>query len=68
MKTFSGIDAFDVNWSPDGRTIAMSVNDDPIASRRVGIYVVGEDEDRPRRVAIEQGSAAYLDWRPATQP
>jgi len=68
LRTFSGIDAFDVNWSPDGREIALSVNDDPVSNRRVGIYVAAADEDRPRRVATEQGSAAYVDWRPTTQP
>jgi len=68
VTTFSGIDAFDVNWSPDGKEIALSVNDDPVSNRRVGIYVAAADDDRPRRVATEQGSAAYLDWRPAAQP
>lgn len=61
-----GLDAFDVRWSPDGREIALSVNDDPIAGGRVGIYVVEVGEGEPRRIAVEEGFTAYLDWRPAT--
>jgi Tol biopolymer transport system component len=64
VSSFSDLDAFDVNWSPDAQELAMSVNDDPIGGRHVAIYVIDLDKGKPRGIAGEEGSTAYLDWRP----
>jgi Tol biopolymer transport system component len=59
--------AIDIEWSPDGKKVAFSVQEileTDVAF--VGLYVIefDENEGKRRRFVVAEGFAAYLDWAP----
>jgi TolB protein len=65
VDSFGQSNAIDIEWSPDGRRVAYSIQEAAEAGRFVGFYVVDlDDEGKRRRFALADGFAAYLDWRP----
>jgi TolB protein len=66
VTSFGQSNAIDIEWSPDGRRVAYSIQEMLEAGQFVGLYVVefDEEEGKRRRFALADGYAAYLDWRP----
>jgi TolB protein len=64
VATFSRANAIDIEWSPDGQKIAYTIPEALETAQFVGVYVIDVDDRERRRIAIADGYAAYLDWRP----
>jgi TolB protein len=64
VATFSRATAIDIEWSQDGQMIAYSVPEGLETSQFVGVYVIEVGDDERRRIALADGYAAYLAWRP----
>jgi TolB protein len=65
VAEFSRVNAIDIDWSPDGQKIAYTIPEALETAQFVGVYVLLDVDDRERRrIAIADGYAAYLDWRP----
>lgn len=67
VATFSPANAIDIEWSPDGKKVAYTVPEGLETSQFVGVYVIEVEDRERRRIALADGYAAYLDWRP-TEP
>lgn len=64
VATFSRANAIDIEWSPDGQKIAYTIPEALETAQFVGVYVIDVDDRERRRIAIADGYAAYLNWRP----
>jgi TolB protein len=64
VAEFSRANAIDIEWSQDGQKIAYTIPEALETAQFVGVYVIDLDDDERRRIAIADGYAAYLDWRP----
>jgi Tol biopolymer transport system component len=65
INSYGESNAIDVEFSPDGKRVAYSVQEVlQTEVTVVGLYVVDLDEEVRRRFALTDGFVAYLDWRP----
>lgn len=64
VAAFSRANAIDIGWSRDGQKIAYTIPEALETAQFVGVYVIEVDDRERRRIAIADGYAAYLDWRP----
>jgi Tol biopolymer transport system component len=56
--------AIDIEWSPDGKMVGYSVQEEVETGQFVGLYVIDLEKKERRRFVVADGFAAYLDWRP----
>ena len=64
VESYGQSNAIDIDWSPDGKKVAFSMQEAIENAQFVGLYLVDLDKHERRRFAIADGYAAYLDWRP----
>jgi Tol biopolymer transport system component len=65
VDAFGQSSAIDIEWSPDGRMLAFSIQEVHETGQFVGLHIIDLDEEQKRRrFVITDGFAAFLDWRP----
>jgi Tol biopolymer transport system component len=64
VDSFGESNAIDLEWSPDGTKVALSIQEILENGQFVGLYLIDVEEGERRRFVITDGSVAYLDWRP----
>jgi len=64
VENYGQSNAIDIEWSPDGKKVAFSMQEALENMQFVGLYLIDLDKHERRRFVIADGYAAYLDWRP----
>jgi TolB protein len=64
VAAYADSNAMDIEWSPDGRTLAFSKLVPLETGQTISLFVVDVDAQEPRRIAFADADAAYFDWRP----
>lgn len=65
VEAYGQSNAIDIEWSPDAKKIAYSVQETVETSvEHVALYLIDLDQAERRRFVITDGTIAFLDWRP----
>jgi Tol biopolymer transport system component len=64
VDSYGQSSAIDIEWSPDGTSLAFSVQEVLQTGQFVGLYLIDVEKGERRRFVITDGSVAFLDWRP----
>jgi TolB protein len=64
VEAFGQSNAIDIEFSPDGKEVAFSMQEGLENMQFVGLYVIDIQKRERRRFVLADGYAAYLDWRP----
>jgi Tol biopolymer transport system component len=64
VANYGQSNAIDIEWSPDGKKVAFSMQEALENMQFVGLYLVDMENNERRRFALADGYAAYLDWQP----
>jgi Tol biopolymer transport system component len=64
VENYGQSNAIDIEWSPDGKKVAFSMQESLENMQFVGLYLIDTEKHERRRFVIADGYAAYLDWRP----
>jgi TolB protein len=64
VEAYGESNAIDIEWSPDGRKVAFTMQEPIENAQYIGLYLIDLDKRERRRFALADGFVGYLGWRP----